>query len=187
MDGFVEQVYFVFVVDYGNHVVETVAKHHGNVFDVLRTLETVADNENILGYQLLVIKLLNKVDVERRRGFEVDVVFKHLLQNKREMRTFGAVAVVVSALVVHLGNGHVEKAFGTLYLRAYLRQIGNFQRRAVLLYYLHQRYVVEIQFVVDGFEFVLRIFKRLVNQIDVLVFHFFKCNLIGLPVFFQFK
>ena len=94
-----------------------------------------------------------------------------LLQNEGEMRTFRAVTVVVAALVVYFGHGHVEHPFGPVDLGRDFRQIGDLQRGAVLLNDVHQRNIVEIQFIVHYRELVLRKFESLFDQIDVLVFH----------------
>ena len=82
-----------------------------------------------------------------------------------------AEAVVVTAFVVGLCDGHVEPAFRFLDVGGNLRQIGDFQRRAVLFDDVHQRYFVEYQVVVFHVELFLREVVGLRNQIDVLGFH----------------
>jgi hypothetical protein len=101
----------------------------------------------------------------------VDVVFERLFEHEGEVARFGAVAVVVSALVVDLRHGHVEHALSTCDLRGDLRQVGDLQRRTVLLDDLHERNVVQIQLVVLDRKFVLREIERLFDQVFVLVFH----------------
>ena len=76
-------------------------------------------------------------------------------------------------LVVGFGYGYIEQAFCSLYLRAYLWQVGDFERGAILFDYFHEGDVMEIQFVVLSAEFVLRKVECLVDQVVVFVFH---CN-----------
>ena len=101
----------------------------------------------------------------------MDVVLQGLFQYEGEVRTLGTVAVMVVALIVHLGHGHIEHPLGPLYLRGYFWQIRYLQRRAVLFDDIHHRNIVEIQSSVLYTEFVLRKLEGLLNQIDVLVLH----------------
>ena len=125
-DGLVEHMHLVFVVDDRHDVVESVFVQFGNIVDILLTLETVAYNEYVFVNQAVVVELLDEVDVEGRRGLQIDVVFQGLLQHETEVTAFGAVAVVVCAFVVHLGYSHIEQAFGALDRRTYLGQISDF-------------------------------------------------------------
>ena len=167
----VEHVIFVFVVEHWYHVAEAVFVDADDVFDVLFFLEAVADDDFLLVDKPLCMQFLYQVDVESRRGLEVDVVLQGLLEHEGEVTALGAVAIVVSASVVGFCDGHVEQALGALYLRADLGQVGDFQRCAILLDDFHQRYVVEIEFAVLGAEFVLRKVESLVNQVVILVLH----------------
>ena len=63
----------------------------------------------------------------------MDVVLHGLLEHEREVARLGAVAVVVRPLVIDLGHRHVEHALGPVDLLRNLRQIGDLQRRSVLL------------------------------------------------------
>ena len=87
------------------------------------------------------------------------------------MARLGAVAVVVRALVIDLGHRHVEHALGSVDLLRDLGQVGDLERRAVLLDQFHERNVVEVQLVVLARELVLREIERLFDQVNVLVFH----------------
>ena len=89
----------------------------GDVGDVGVFLVTVADNVEVLVYNLAVIERLNQVKVEGGRGLDVDVVLQGLLEYEGEMRTLGAVAVVVIALIVNLCHGDIEHSLRSLYLR----------------------------------------------------------------------
>ena len=159
------------VVDHGDGVFESVVDQLRDILHVLRTFETVADDVTVLVDDPAVVEGVDDVDVVGRRGFEVDVVFERLFEHEGEVARFGAVAVVVGALVVDLRHGHVEHALGTCDLRGDLRQVGDLQRCAVLLDDLHERNVVQIQLVVLDRKFVLREIERLFDQVFVLVFH----------------
>ena len=101
----------------------------------------------------------------------MDVVLQGFLKHEGEVRTLGTVAVMVVALIVHLGHGHVEHPLGPLYLGGYFGQIRYLQRRTVLLDDVHHRDVVKIEGPVFYAEFVLRKLEGLLDQIDVLVLH----------------
>ena len=102
----------------------------------------------------------------------MDVVLEGLPEHELEMGTFRTVAVMVGSLVVGLGHRHVEHSLRPLYLGGNLGQVGYLQGSPVLVDDVHHVDAVEIQFPVLHLELVLRKFKRLVNQIYVLVLHF---------------
>ena len=87
------------------------------------------------------------------------------------MARFGAVAIIVGAVVVGLGYCDIEHTLGALYLRGDFGQISNLERSAVLLDDLHQRDVVEVEFAIFCAELILREIEGLVDQIVVFVFH----------------
>ena len=90
------------------------------------------------------------------------------------MRALGTVAVVVCTLVVNLCHCDVEHTLGSLNLRRYLWEIGDLQRCSVLVDDVHHIDVMEMEFSIFNHEFILRKFKCLINQINVLVLHFNK-------------
>ena len=135
------------------------------------TLESVAYDVNVLVNQSALIKRIDDMDVVGRRCLEIYLVLQGLFQHEREMRTFRTVTVIVGTLVIDLGHRHVEHALGTVYLLRYLRQIGDFQRRPVLLDNIHQRDFVEVEFVILHRKFILWELERLFDKVDVLVFH----------------
>ena len=163
LETVVEHGEFVLVVEDGYHVAEPVVEDVDNVLYVLLFFETVTDDDLVFIYQTLGMKLLYQVDVEGARGLEVDVVFQCLFHHKAEVAALGTIAVIVCAFVIGLGDGNVEHPLGPLDLRADLGQVGDLERGAVLLDYLHQRNVVEVQFAIFGSEFVLREFEGLVD------------------------
>ena len=160
------------VVEDRNDVPPSCIHEVGYIVYVGQLLEAVANHEKVLADYAFGFKRLYQVQVECRRCLQMDVVLHGLPEDKLEMRTLGAVAVVVRALVVHFGHCHIEHSLGFLYLGRYFGQVSDFQRCAILVYYVHHIDVMEIEFPVLHTEFVLREFKSLVNQIDVLVLHF---------------
>ena len=159
------------VVQHGDGVGESVVYELGDVLDILRALESVADDVAVLVDDASVVEGVDDVDVVGRRGLEVDVVLHRLLEHEREVARLGAVAVVVRALVIDLGHRHVEHALGSVDLLRDLGQVGDLERRAVLFDQLHERNVVEEQLAVLDRELVLREIERLFDQVNVLVFH----------------
>ena len=170
-EGVLEQVELLLVVQYGDSVGESVVYELGDVLDILRALESVADDVAVLVDDASVVEGVDDVDVVGRRGLEVDVVLHRLLEHERKVARLGAVAVVVRALVIDLGHRHVEHALGSVDLLRDLGQVGDLERRAVLLDQFHERNVVEVQLVVLDRELVLREIERLFDQVNVLVFH----------------
>ncbi len=120
----------------------------------------------------LLEQFVDYIDVESRRGFQVDVILNHLVQHKREMRAFRTVTIIIGTLVIRLCYCHVEQSFRLLDLGTYLGEVGNLQRRSVLLDDVHERYIMESQFVFFHIELLLREFECLLYQIDILVLHF---------------
>ena len=166
-----EQLQLLLVVQHGDRVRETVVDELGDILDVLRAFETVADDVAVLVDDAAVVEGVDDVDVVGRRGFQMDVVLHGLFQHEREVARLGAVAIVVRTLVVDLRHRHVEHALGAVDLLGDLRQVGDFERSSVLFDQFHQRNVVEIQLVVLDGELILREIERLFDQVDVLVFH----------------
>ena len=164
---------FILVVQHGDDLFPSFLAHLGDVFHILRPFEAVADNIEVLFCDRAVFfQGFNQVQVIGGRGLQVDVVAEGLMQDKGELGTLGAVAVMVVALVVRFGHGHLEQALGALDLGGDLRQIRQLQRRAVTIDDFHQIDVVEHQIPVDDHEFILREVERLFDQVDVLVLHF---------------
>ena len=87
------------------------------------------------------------------------------------MTRLGAVAIVIGTLVIDLRHRYVEHAFGAVDLLGNLRQVGDRERRSVLFAEFHERNIVEIQLEILYRELVLREVERLLDQVDVLVFH----------------
>ena len=116
-NGAVQQFQFGFIVQNGNRVFKPVVDESGNVFDVLRTFESVADDVGIFIDGAVFIQGVDDMDVVGGRGFEVDVIFERFFQNERKMRAFGTVAIVVAAFIIHFGHGYIEESLGPLNLR----------------------------------------------------------------------
>ena len=163
LQGGVKGMELVFVVEDGDDILESLVVEVDDVFDVDVFLESVTNDHFLLVNQPLGVEFLDEVDVESRGGFEVDVVLEGFFEHEGEVARLGAVAVVVGAPVVGLCDGDVEETFGALYLRAYLGEVGDFERCSILFDDFHQRNVMEIEFAVLGAEFVLREVESLVN------------------------
>ena len=99
------------------------------------------------------------------------IVLQSLFKYKLEVRTLGAIAIVVCTLIINLGHSHVEHTFSPLDLRRDLRQISDLEWSAVLIDDVHHVDVVEVELAVLHHELILRKLKCLVNQINVLVLH----------------
>ena len=170
-EGVLEEVELLLVVQHGDRVGEPVVDELGDVLDILRAFESVADDVPVLVDDAAVVEGVDDMDVVGRGGFEVDVVLHGLFEHEGEVARLGAVAVVVRPLVVDLGHRHVEHALGAVDLLGDLRQVGDLERSSVLFDEFHEGDVMEIELVVLDGELVLREVERLFDQIDVLVFH----------------
>lgn len=175
LQALVEHGELVLVVENRDDIVESFIEDVDNVLDVLFFLESVADDDLVFVDKFLRVQFLYKVDVECAGGLQIDVVLQSLFHNKAEMAALGAVAVVIAAFVVSLGDGDIEHPLGALDLGTNLRQIGYLERSAVLFDYFHQWDVVEIELAVLSPEFVLWEFKGLVNQVVIFVSHRLCC------------
>ena len=132
-NGIVVEVDLFLVVDHGDRVFEPVVDQLGDIFDVLRTFEAVADDIAVLVDHAAVVQGVDDVNVVSRGGFEMNVVFHRLFQHEREVTRLGTVAVVVCTLVIDLRHRYVEHALGPVDLLGDLRQVGYLERSAVLL------------------------------------------------------
>ena len=101
----------------------------------------------------------------------MDIILERLLQNEGKMRAFRAVTIVIVALIVNFGHSDIEHPLCSLDLIGYLREIGYFERRAVLSDYIHHGNIMKIEQAVLHTKLILRKLERLVDQINVLVLH----------------
>jgi hypothetical protein len=86
-------------------------------------LEPVANDVNVFIYLLFGIELLDDLDVVGIRGFEMNLAFERFLYHKAKMRTLGAIAIKVFALVLMFFKGGREHRFSLFDLHADLGQI----------------------------------------------------------------
>jgi hypothetical protein len=91
--------------------------------------------------------------------------------HKGEMGTFGAVAVIVFALVAVPFHGVGEHLLGLLYLHADLGQVRQFHGRTVLLNQGFQIKPVEIKATIFDIETFLWEIESLFHQVGVRVVH----------------
>ena len=120
----VELVVLIHVVEDGHDVVPAVVVKSHDVLQIGESFVTVAYDELVFINQSLIVKFLYQIDVEGRGGLEVDIVLECLLKDETEVAGFGTIAVIVAALIVGLGNGDIEHAFGALYLGGDFGQVG---------------------------------------------------------------
>ena len=160
------------VVKHRNYVLPAIVSEICDILDICRLLETITYNILISVHNTLRLKSFNKIEVECGRGLKVYVVLERLLEDKLEMRTLGAIAIVICTLVIHLGHSHVEHTLCPLDLRRDLWQVSDLERSAILVDDVHHVDVVEVELAILYHELILRKLKCLVNQINVLVLHF---------------
>ena len=95
------------------------------------------------------------------------------------MRTLGAIAVRIRTFVVVLCDGNVENPFRFLNLQADLGQVGNLERRSVLLDDIHEVDAVEVEVMVNNFKSFLGEVKSLFYEVAVCVLHLVRCSEFG--------
>ena len=83
-------------------------EHVSDVLDVLRPLETVAYDVLVTVHCTLCLKCFYEIEVEGGRCLKMNVILKCLCQNKFEVRTLGAVAIVVGSFVINLCHCDIE-------------------------------------------------------------------------------
>jgi hypothetical protein len=98
-------------------------------------------------------------------------VFERLFHHKREMRAFGAIAIIVLAFVTMLFDGIVEHFLGFLNLHSNFGQIGQFHGGPVLFNKILEIQSVEMQIRILGFKTFLWEVERLLHQIGVGIVH----------------
>ncbi len=99
----------------------------------------------------------------------MDVILQRFIQNVGKMRAFGAVAVGVIALVVHLFHRLGKELLRVPDPLGDNRQVGQFKRCSILLHYGHKVDAVEEQVVVLHLKSFLREDKGLVDEVVVVV------------------
>ena len=89
-------------------------EHVSDVLDVLRPLETVADDDQVLVHQLVRLQFADQVKIVGGRCLKMHVALESLLDDKLELGTLGAVAVVMVTFVADLRHGVAEHSLGPL-------------------------------------------------------------------------
>ena len=77
-------------------------EHRGDVLDVLRPLEAVADDYQVLVHELVCLQLADKIQIVGGGCLQMDIALESLLYDKLELGTLCAVAIVMVALVADL-------------------------------------------------------------------------------------
>ena len=73
----IQHIELMDVVQNGDCIAITFVQHHGNIVDILLFFETVADDEVLFIEQFLLFQNLNQVQIEGRRGLNMDVIFQY--------------------------------------------------------------------------------------------------------------
>ena len=146
-------------------------KEIGHVPYILRFLETVADDNQILVYQAFVLKALDKVKVVCGRGLDMDIVFQHFFKDELELGTLRTVAIMIFTIITYFRHSIAEHTLRTLNLTGDFRKISQFQGSTVLLYDIHHVDVIDNQGTVFNPEFILRKIECLADQVDILILH----------------
>jgi len=107
----------MFSVQHRNCVDEPVFDQLGDVFDILRTFESVADDVAVFVDDAAVVECVDDVDVVGRRGFEMDVVLHRLFQYERKMARLGAITIVVRSFIVDFCHRYIEHTLRSIDLR----------------------------------------------------------------------
>ena len=116
----------------------------GDILNIGRFLEPVADDILILVDSTFRFKSFYQVKVESRRRLQMDVILQRFSHDKLKMRTFCTVAIVVGTLVVNLCHRDIEHSLCPLNLRGDFRQIRDFQRCSILIDDIHHIDVMKI-------------------------------------------
>ena len=98
-------------------------------------------------------------------------VLKRFLNYKREMGTFSAVAIKVFAVVTMFLQRVVKHLLRLLYLRTYLRKVGQLKGRTIFINKLLDVNVIEEQRIVFNIKPLLREIKCLLNEISISIIH----------------
>lgn len=99
----------------------------------------------------------------------MNIIAQCLIEHVREMRTFGAVAVIILAVVIQLIYGIAEPLLGLLYLLRDFRKVGDAQRGAVFFNEVLEGNVVKVQPVVFDFESILWKIEGLADQVEICI------------------
>ena len=105
---FVKSLKFMHVVQDRNNVLPSVICKICYIFNVGRLLETVAYDVLVTVHCTLSLKCFYEIEVEGGRCLKMNVILKCLCQNKFEVRTLGAVAIVVGSFVINLCHCDIE-------------------------------------------------------------------------------
>jgi hypothetical protein len=87
------------------------------------------------------------------------------------MRTFGAITIIVFALVFVFLHRRTKPVFGTFDIARNLRQIGKLEGRTVLFYQFHQINVMKLKVVFVERKFFLREVISLIDEIGIFCVH----------------
>lgn len=99
----------------------------------------------------------------------MDIILQRFIQNIREMRAFGAIAIGVAAFVMHFFHRLGKELFRISDTLRYYRQIRQFKRGSVLLHNRHQVDAMEEEIILFHLKSFLREDKGLVYEVVIVI------------------
>jgi hypothetical protein len=101
----------------------------------------------------------------------MDIAFERFLYHKTEMRTLGAITVIIFTLVLVLFKGSGEHALGLFYLHTDLRKIGQLKGRAMLSNECLKVKTIEGKITFVDLNSLLGKIERLLDKIEIRIRH----------------
>ena len=80
----------------------SLVEHRGDVLDVLWSLEAVADDYQVFIDKFVLLQFADQVQVVCRGCLQMDIALESLLDDKLELGTLCAVAIVMVTLIADL-------------------------------------------------------------------------------------
>ena len=163
---------FFFIIEDGNHILETGVDQFGNAGSIVLLFVSVTDDIGFLIDLPALVQTVDDLDIIRIGCFEMDIVFQCFFYDKREVRTLGAITIKIFPFVFVLFKSIFKHLLRLVDLHTDLGQIGQFHRRTIL---------VDQRFQVEAIEFEITIIilvkpflwkmESLVNQRSVGIIH----------------
>jgi hypothetical protein len=126
--------------------------HVHDVLLVFVVLKAIANHEHIFGEVAGTLQVFDNGHIEGGGGFQLNTVFKYLLQDVLEVGAFGAVAVGIGPVVVGFQDSTLKVKPGFLDFFCNDRQVREPERGFVGFDQLHEVEVMEIELILNDFE-----------------------------------
>ncbi len=120
---FVDELKFFGIIEHTNQVVKPVTYQVGHILRILLGFKAVAYNVLVFAKFAGCVQALNNFEVKCRRGFQVDPIIEHLIEDKTKMGTLGTIAIIILCLVIIFFEGTGKQFPGRFNLRTYFREI----------------------------------------------------------------